>query len=83
MTITISLPPEVEEALKSVGKKSRRDEMFIDKSQPSRTVAHLWATEQPFRSYRRLECDIDPSHYYKHFAVTRLFPTYSTLLTRR
>ena len=60
MTITISLPPEVEEALKSVGKKSRRDEMFIDKSQPSRTVAHLWATEQPFRSSRRLEYELAP-----------------------
>ena len=83
MTITISLPPEVEEALKSVGKKSRRDEMFIDKSQPSRTVAHLWATEQPFRSSRRLEYELAPSHYYKHFAATRLFPPDSMLLTRR
>lgn len=32
--------------------------MFIDKSQPSPTFAHLWAPEPPFRSYRSLERDI-------------------------
>jgi len=47
--------------------------MFIDKSQLSQPVAHLWATEQPFRSYRSLEGDIG-FPYYKHFVPLGLFP---------
>ena len=47
--------------------------MFIDNGQPSTTVAHLWATEQPFRSYRSSEFHVGLS-YYKHFVPLGLFP---------